>query len=287
MPPSTTLNSLNPVESILHIRAANFSIENNAKTQANVLFKENILTYCIIGQDKEVQVLRSFKFDKKNLETHLEQFIQQDDILQRFVGNVNIAFNDNQHSLIPKEFFESKELEAYYPTENFNPETDKLLYDFIEPIGYYNVFAIPQTVYDYLHFHYPQAEFHCAFSCLLSNILTESVTINQDRVITHIGKNLMEVFIIKNQQLTFHNCFDYQTPEDFLYHLLNATYIEKIDLEQNPVYFTGQVYKTGSLFQLASQYIPNIKFGIRPTKYHYNQALKAHPSHLHYNLFSI
>jgi len=285
----STLQNYSQVRSTLHIRAAGFAMENNAKAQANLLFKEKKLVYCIIGPDKEVQVVHSYEFSSEQLKQMpdiLEQLILSDDILQRFVGKIHIAFSDLHHSLVPKDFFDAQELAAFYGVQA-SLDNSHLCYDFIPLIDYFNVFSIPRDIYNYLYKHYPQAQFHCDFSCLLSNVLTENLKKKGNQLLVNVGKNLMEVFIIKNQQITLQNCFEFQTSEDFLYHILNTAQVEHIDLTQTAVILLGEVYKTGSLYQLANQYLPLIQFSERPQKYRYNQALTQYPSHLYYNLFAI
>ncbi len=286
----STLQKSHQVRSTLHIRAAGFTMENNAKAQANLLFKEKKLVYCIIGPDKEVQVVRSYEFSDKqlnNMPDVLENLIMSDDILQRFVGKIHIAFNDINHSLVPEDFFDAQELAAFYGINNASLDTYHLCYDKIPLLGYYNVFGIPKKLYNYLHKHYPQAQFHCDFSCLLSSILSENLVKSKNQLLVNVGRHLIEVFIVKNQKVTFQNCFEFQTPEDFLYHILNTAQVEDIDLSQTAVVLLGEVYKTGSLYQLADQYLPLIQFSDRPQKYLYHQALAQYPSHLYYTLFSI
>ena len=275
----------------LNVQAEGFVNEKHSTTDSlNLLIKEQDLSFCLVNAANEVQLLRSYHlpFDYiDNFSELFEQLLEQEPILRDFAGTTNLATSDLKASFVPKDFFANDNLALYYPKEHFDPKNEVLLADFVPAFDHHNVYSMPKSVWETFRAKYPNIQFKNTNSTLLDSILTAPFVEPDNTIVVNVSKDAMDVFILKNKQLAFHNSFHFKTPEDFLYYLTNSARQQGLDFKNAPLVLLGNVYKSGGLFKLIQHYFPNLSFGERSNKYQHKNLLGNYPAHLHYDLMAI
>ena len=76
----------------------------------------------------------------------------------------------------------------------------------------------------------------------------------------NVSKHGLDIVFIDNEKLILSNSFEFYSKEDFIYHILFTFEQLKLDPNESPVYFTGNIYKASDLYKIAYKYIRNIEF---------------------------
>lgn len=270
----------------LNIQIPGFKTNNNLEShRLNLLLNDRILSFALINHSQEILLLRSYKLPNHPLnefDEMMESLKEQEPLLQNFEGQVVLITGDAHHSLVPAEFFNSDELHTYYGPKN---SEHILHYDLITSLDHYNVFSLPQKIYKALIVQYPQLSIRCSTSVFLDDLLSKST--EKPAVIVRVDQKLADMAVIKNEKLTFHNTYQFSTPEDFLYYLIGTAQQQGIDIEKDQFILLGNVYESGGVFHLLSQYLPNLNFGKRPNRYKKCEMLDSYPQHLFYDLLAV
>ena len=122
---------------------------------------------------------------------------------------------------------------------------------------------------------------------LIENLIKESSErYPETRAFVNVKNNSYELIVINNSELIFHNYFNFNTKEDFLYFLLFAFEQLKIDNETIPLYFIGFIEEKSPIVELCSRYVRNIRFFSRDNNLSYTNELDSIPYYYYYTLFS-
>ena len=113
-----------------------------------------------------------------------------------------------------------------------------------------------------------------------------SERIQGTRAFVNVKNNSYELTIINDTKLIFHNYFNFNTKEDFLYFILFTFEQLKIDNETIPLYFMGLIEEKSVIVELCSRYIRNIRFFNRNNNYNYINELDSIPYYYYYILYS-
>ena len=102
----------------------------------------------------------------------------------------------------------------------------------------------------------------------------------------NVRQHDMEIVITAGGNLIYYNSFTYQNSEDFIYYLLFVMEQLKMNPENTPLLFTGEIEKTSASFIISSKYIRNIVFGELPDAYEFSYGFKSISPHIYYSLFN-
>ena len=82
------------------------------------------------------------------------------------------------------------------------------------------------------------------------------------------------------------NSFACKTPEDILYHTLNAYEQLQLNPESEKLVLSGRVERDSAVCHLLFSYIRQIEFASRPSVAGYSYVFDAVPSHFYHDLFT-
>ena len=109
---------------------------------------------------------------------------------------------------------------------------------------------------------------------------------SETRAFVNVKNNSYELIILNNDKLVFHNYFNFNTKEDFLYFILFTFDQLNIDNESIPLYFLGFIEEKSPVIELCSRYIRNIRFFNRDNDFNYIIELNSVPYYYYYTLYS-
>ena len=126
-----------------------------------------------------------------------------------------------------------------------------------------------------------------ALSFLLDDLLNANIYNQQKVMYVNVQKHHLDIAVIDGNNLSFLNSYYYQTPDDFLYYVLNAAKQTGFDAFKNTCVLLGEVTEDYPQFQLCKHYLSDVQFADRPANYTYCDELAVLPTNYHYNLFCI
>ncbi|MBO7286812.1 MAG: DUF3822 family protein [Bacteroidales bacterium] len=227
--------------------------------------------------------LKHYHISEKNipLETLISELQEKESWDLNDFKSVNILIDNNINTFVPKDYFQETTKEKYLSLLNIN--NSNVLTDSISEHNIINVYALQ----DNLNFLNENIRIYHSSSILIKKLLKEFSSRNPEtRAFVNVKNNSYELIIINNDKLIFHNYFNFNTKEDFLYFILFTFEQLNIDNESIPLYFIGFIEEKSPVIELCSRYIRNIRFFNRDNDFNYINELNSIPYYYYYTLYS-
>ena len=267
------------------------SINLNSKYKDNYILtiQHSLDGLSFVIFDTEEQKFLSLKHYHFN-ENNIQLSILINELQEREQWNINdfksvkIIIDNNFNTFVPKDFYQ-KELESdYLSMLNIKSETQTMS-DLISN-DIYNIYPVAPDIDDVLKMSDKIKIYHASSIKVDSLIKEFSERIQGTRAFVNVKNNSYELTIINDTKLIFHNYFNFNTKEDFLYFILFTFEQLKIDNETIPLYFMGLIEEKSVIVELCSRYIRNIRFFNRNNNHNYINELDSIPYYYYYILYS-
>jgi len=255
---------------------------NPNESSLHLLFREDTFKYCIVSEKNTIVSLKTFH--ENNLDTLKTLFSEQNELNQSY-KKVRVSVYDPNRTLVPVDFFDFNELEILYAWQDQSNISGKLLYDFIEPINYYNIYQIDTHLFDFVRSQYPRSLFQSSTSILIDRLLLEDAEEGTSQVYMSLGSSYMEVAVVANGTLQFTNSFFVQTAEDILYYLMSTIEEGKIDLMEDEIFLMDNFEKVEQ-FGVLKNYLASLQEAKLNAKYELDGSLSI-KSVCHHDILSI
>ena len=267
------------------------SINLNSKYKDNYILtiQHSLDGLSFVIFDTEEQKFLSLKHYHFN-ENNIQLSILINELQEREQWNINdfksvkIIIDNNFNTFVPKDFYQ-KELESdYLSMLNIKSETQTMS-DLISN-DIYNIYPVAPDIDNVLKMSDKIKIYHASSIKVDSLIKEFSERIQGTRAFVNVKNNSYELTIINDTKLIFHNYFNFNTKEDFLYFILFTFEQLKIDNETIPLYFMGLIEEKSVIVELCSRYIRNIRFFNRNNNHNYINELDSIPYYYYYILYS-
>jgi len=268
---------LNPVFEILP------EIHEPALTRIYCEISDESFSYFFHNEkSKLVTGLAVYHFDKINKEStaakKLKKILEEQDLC-----------NGNKEVFISYAYPECMVVPAIYYDEGNNENNLSLLYGDLEPgitlsdevnNSIYCAYRIPGDVHETITTQFPAAKTAHQFSSLINSIESSE---NLLRIIFYQQKIVM--MLVVNGELQIIQSYQYRTPEDVVFHILNLC--ENFDAKEVGLQLYGMIEKDSALFRELHKYFLNIQFGSLPPGCNFAEGIKEFPAHYFSHLFSL
>jgi hypothetical protein len=224
----------------------------------------NGLSFCILDkQDNRITYFKKIDF-KKQLDpikvlSKIEQIYEEEDLLNLPVEEVVLLFNNSLFSLVPAHLFDEENAASYLKFNTRILKTDFIAFDTINE-EIVNVYIPYANITNYFFDKYGEFEYRHSLSVLIESLLKLPKGTNSPKLYLHVQLNTYELVIIENGKLIFANSFEYDTKEDFLYHLLFTAEQLNLDPQELELVLLGEITKESQEYKMAWNYIRNISF---------------------------
>ena len=199
--------------------------------------------------------------------------------------SVKIIIDNNLNTFVPKEYYQKEQENNYLSLLNIMGEATTTNADSLNN-DIYNIYPILSDIDNVLKISDKIKLYHASSIKVDSLIKEFSERIQGTRAFVNVKNNSYELTIINDTKLIFHNYFNFNTKEDFLYFILFTFEQLKIDNETIPLYFMGLIEEKSVIVELCSRYIRNIRFFNRNNNYNYINELDSIPYYYYYILYS-
>ena len=231
-----------------------------------------------------VEGLYSLSLNKNTFPTdytnELANFIEQNSsLLAGAFSSTNIFYNFSTSTLIPLEYFKEEDKEEIL-AQLFVP--DKMRSCFQESCkdsAIKNIYSVPTAIHNTLLEKYPSAK--------LAHSTSFQVGKNNGSVLHCIIYNAgMKIIFFKEGQLQIVQYFDYVTPTDVCYHLLNVA--ERFETAPSSIQLiiSGMIDVNSTLYQEVYKYFLHINFGAAQ-EFVVAEGFEDLPSHFYHHLTAL
>ncbi|HET7117422.1 MAG TPA: DUF3822 family protein [Hanamia sp.] len=211
----------------------------------------------------------------------LQVLFHQKEILSGNFKNIFVVYSFPQSVLVPFSLYDSKKnsllMNMMYGDLYAN---ETILTDLVSNHSVYNCYRIPASVYEVVQNQYPNAVSNHQYSFLLKEPFDEKNILS----VIFYSKKLIAI-LVKNGQLQLMQSFNYHTPEDVSYILLNICnqfYINSIKIE-----ISGLIEENSSLYKEIYKFFTEIEFTKLPGDINYSEEIKQYPSHYFSYIFAL
>jgi len=255
----------------------------------SVYLNADQLAYCVTDVlSRKLLHLQSYNFfnvlGKEEYNNTLRQMIASDELLSLPYGKIHIHILSDCFTLVPEKLFDdSKKTELL----NFNQQNVSSINVKSEPINKTEtmlVYGVDADTEKILTDYFPKAKISHSSSSLIETWITP----NAEGEVLHcyVQPSSIQIAFVKNAQLKFFNIYQYKTPEDFIYYLMNVVNHLSLDQDKISFQFSGEVVPDSGIYKLAYKYLRNIQFSQRPS-WVQSSAEMNFPGHFYFNLFCI
>ena len=217
----------------------------------------------------------------------LKQIFREQEKLRHIYQTVKAAIFTPWFTFIPDDIYSPGSERMFMQLNLGNVPEQEMAVDHLKKAGTYMAYIMPQSIKSLLQDHFERPEISHSATSIIENLVQRNKESDLNKVYIYVNKNYLEIFIFKRNIFTYYNSFPFRTAEDFIYYIMLVYNQLKLDTEDDPLIFLGELEKQSTLFNIAYKYIRNIRFGSRPGTHEYGEGFDGVPPHYYYNIFSI
>ncbi len=220
-------------------------------------------------------------FITKEYANSIKMELEQHHLLPTQFASVNVIYNYKESAIVPTDYFVDttkenvcelmfgKDTTAYCFQENVKDNEMKLIY------------RVPQRMFDLLNELYPKNKFSHATSLQLLQ--------NKSANVLHciIYQHNIKIILFKGSELQIVQYFDYETPLDVCYHLLNVCEQFAITINDVLLSLSGMIEEKSNLYKEMYKYFLNITFTQLSNETICAEFMKEQPQHFYSNLTAL
>lgn len=155
---------------------------------------------------------------------------------------VNIFYNYADTTLVPATYFKASSLNSIAALM-FGSKTDsEILYETISIQNIENIYAVPYEIKNTISALYPHAK--------IMHSLSKAIQLtNGTKLLATVYDTEIRLVLFKENMFMLATYFDYSTPEDVCYHLLNVCERYKVPADDVEVILNGMIDTNSNLYR--------------------------------------
>lgn len=221
------------------------------------------LSFCVTDTlNQRVLALGEVHFDASNKTAPIEELYGRamhsySELTDKYDEILLLHYN-NLSTFVPTALFDEHFIGSYlqYNVKVF--ESDFFAYDEISAYHMNSVYVPDVRINNFFVDQYGTFDYKHAHTVLVTKLLEASKNVDEKKIFVHFNKHHFEIVVVQNQNLLLFNCFEYKTPEDFVYYLLFAAEQLNLNPESFKLELLGDISDSSEFFKLAYKYIRNV-----------------------------
>ena len=241
-------------------------LQNLEKSHLSIQVTLDGFTYCVFDKDLvDVVLLTQYEYTDRaqtseQLIEAVKEVYKEEPILSKKFSSVNVSHKNSLSTIVPQEVYDGKNSKDYLKYTVKVLETDSIAVDYLKENETNNVYIPFDNVNKFFEEKYGLFEFLHSSSILVTSLLKYYKDEAGKLFFVNVDKNSLEIVLIENNQLQFHNSFLYYTKEDFLYYILFTMEQLFLDPETQILTFLGAIDRNSPLFDITYKYVRYVRF---------------------------
>ena len=212
----------------------------------------------------------------------LKMIIQDEGIFHQSYTSVQVCYNFTASTLVPKDFFVEAEKENMLELIFGRDASTYCFYEDVLDNDMKIVYRVSSKIYETVNELFPENKFSHASSMQL-----QANKFEMDTLQCMVYHNSIKLILYKNGKLQIAQFFDYETPIDVSYHLLNVCERFSVFPSEVKLILNGMIVEKSNLFDDIHKYFLNVQFATLPTDVIVSEDMKEHPTHFYHNLTAL
>jgi hypothetical protein len=214
-------------------------------------------------------------------ENAIRQVLAEEIYVQQVFSKTDIIWCTQQSIITPQSFFNRDTCGdmlqlVYGDAGNWYIKSELLLGQ-----NAYNVYRIDKLTENIF-----TSKFTVAAQSHQSSLLVNVEAAKKDLLYCHFYPGAVTVMLRSNNRLQLVQDFEFTTPEDAVYYLLNVCQRFDIAATETVITATGMIDETSNLYREVYKYFHGINFYELPGGFTYCDAIKTYPAHYFSHLFA-
>ena len=242
-------------------------------------------SFCVRDDEKNTFIaIAIYHYDKTKpsvgFPIALQIIFHQKEILSKTFQKVYVTYSYPESVLVPAKLYDKVQVKSLLNMMCGDLCGDEIVFtEEINGGSLYNCYRVPRGSFDVLKEHFPNAVAIHQYSLLMKEATGESrmsVIFNAQKIVVTVTKG--EVFQLVNS-------YDYETPQDVCYTLLNIC--EQLQAQDVALQLAGLVEEKSALYTEIFKYFKNVSFAPLPPAYSFSEDILKYPQHYFTYLFAI
>jgi hypothetical protein len=217
-----------------------------------------------------------------NYANELKDILHEEAIFHQTFARVQVCYNFTAATLVPKDYFVEAEKENMLDLMVGKDASTYCFYEDVLDNEMKIVYRVSSKIYETVNELFPKNKFSHASSMQLQANKFDGNTL--ECIVYH---NSIKVILAKNGKLQIVQFFDYETPIDVSYHLLNVCEQFAVSPSEAKLILSGMIDVKSNLYGDIHKYFLNINFAALPADTTLADDMKVHPTHFYTNLTAL
>ena len=208
-----------------------------------------------------------------DLTKEIEQVLQAEPLAE--FASCHICYNFKETILVPASYFNESEVTAMMDCVT-GIQADSITFTApVNELNATNIFRVNAALNNILHNKFPAAHFHHTHTLLLALLQQQ-----EQQLFCIVYHNSIKVILFKENNLQLVQQFEYSTPSDVAYHLLNTCSLHQVSPAEIVLTLSGFIDKDSNLYDELYRYFLNIQFCEIPAAVQLSEEMVEMPAHL-------
>ncbi|MCO4294141.1 DUF3822 family protein [Solitalea sp. MAHUQ-68] len=261
-----------------------FKVKLSSKYHLTVKFTETGLNYCIYDPINERYVVLA---NHENLKPFTyDQEISNDQLLKLPFAKIRVIVPSNEHTIIPNEYFEQRNLNDY-ASLNFSKMEGRVMTNDIVSLNAKQIFTLNEQIQQTINKYFVGALIYFEGTPLLEGLIRQSNHTEKQLLYIHVVKNCIQLAVFDNGKLQLYNRFEYKSVEEFIYFPLYVCNTLGIDPKDLHVFLLGAIRPGDETYNLIHEHFRRVNFGELSKDLYFSKSMTQIPQHRFYSLLNI
>ncbi len=189
-----------------------------------------------------------------------EDWLNKHTLLDAFKGETTLIIETSAATIVPKKLFSKEHTSYYLEQTNAISSNDTILYKKIKNRPFVLVYAVNKLIEEMSHkFSSTVRIMHPAESLLSAADQIDASIHQRGFVLIEIQEFMLEVLVIRNDDLVNSNRHKLKSKDEIVYHTINTMKQFELDRKIVPVYLAGSYSPDHEYMQILGKYIKKIE----------------------------
>jgi hypothetical protein len=265
----------------------NISSENTSTEKTVLLLqagKQGIALIQLNDSNNTFESLQVYHFAKQLSDTsiadEINSILSDESLLQQHFKKVYITWCFDENVLVPDEYFDNSSSAAMLNLVYGDAVQATVQNEIVLAQNIRSVYRLPVTIKNVFNKWMP-----FAIQGHQNSTLVNFERNNKDILYTICYTNAITVLLRKNGQLQLIQNFEFSTPEDAAYYLLQVCQAFEVDAVQTILTVSGMIDADSNLYNELYKYFASIRFAQLPENFNYTPEINNYPQHYFSHLF--
>jgi Protein of unknown function (DUF3822) len=217
---------------------------------------------------------------ENNIAEEISSILNAEELAQQHFKKIYITWCFDESVLVPDEYFDSNSAAAMLNLVYGDAAHATMQNEIVLTQNMRAVYRVPVAVRDVFNKWMP-----FAIQGHQNSMLVNFDGNSKDLLYASFYTNAITVLLRKNGQLQVIQNFEFSTPEDAAYYLLQVCQAFDADATQTILTVSGMIDADSNLYNELYKYFVNIRFAQLPQKFNYTAGISNYPEHYFSHLF--